>query len=251
MKKQGGNQRKVNFKRRPLPMATKKIDDAQNKRIVNIEKKLKGIKNEIELKHNDYKFDIVDFTNNNSVSIVPLNLLAQGTTDITRIGDIIHMTSVHIRGVIRRDPVELSGQTVRMVLLYDRGTQGALPQYNQVFDGTTVTGNDYIVHRPYNMDYFPDRFKILYDKSYVLNPSVPDGWVDASGTITVSGYGPVEKIINKKIRVNKKTTYGLGTTAAITSIASGSLILLLVGSEADNGAPASFIGSSRVYFRDA
>lgn len=83
MKKQGGNQRKVNFKRRPLPMATKKIDDAQNKRIVNIEKKLKGIKNEIELKHNDVKMDNYDFTNNNSASIVPLNLLAQGTTDIT------------------------------------------------------------------------------------------------------------------------------------------------------------------------
>lgn len=249
------------FKRKQLPMARSKIDQQQNQVISNLQVKVNKLRNEIELKYHDEEMFGVEFQNATAAaSIVLQNGVAQSalvSSATTRIGNEVRMTSFQLKGRILRDPTELASQTVRLILVYDKAPKGTAVTFGEVLQVNTLGNVSNVPYAPYNNDYAGNRLKILYDKMYTLSPNCPDAWNTATAlppgvdVTTISGYGPCEKLIKFKIRLDKKTNYGLATGGTIADIASGALYLLFVGSETAANANYSFSGVSRTIFTDA
>lgn len=233
-----------------LPQALRqqqKVDNAQNIAINTLERKIKKLENAPELKFIDTQVGTV-FASDASTgagNILLLNGVAQGVTRITRLGDLARMTSVQIKIQASLATDELAPQSQRLILVYDKQADGAALTVANVIDGAVIGG---ITHRPYQLDNVPNRFKILYDKTFAINPQ-------AVGTVTVAtgvtaAYAPNTKIIHKKIKLNKKVNYGLGTAGTVADISTGSLYLLFLGTDATAGQPATALGGVRVYFKD-
>lgn len=245
-----GNRKR--FQKKKLPMASKKVDQSQNKAIDNLSKKLKSLEGDIEVKHITQTFTATNFAAATAATqIILVNPVAQGDDYNERIGDKIKMTSFQIKGVIVRQNADLGKQTARMILVYDAAPKGAALTFGEVLDlGGVAAG--LTPYAPYNLDYVGSRIKILYDKSWVLNPQVPDGWVDAAGIITVSGYAPVQKLIKANVPIGRVANYGLGTAGAVASIATGSLYLLFMSTESLGAGTTTyqFDGLTRLFYRD-
>lgn len=98
------------------------------------------------------------------------------------------------------------------------------------------------------MDNVPNRFKILYDKSFSVNNQAVGSYNLADGATTA--YAPQVKVIHKKIKIGKKANYGLGNAGTVADISTGSLYLFALSTEASGGNPATLLGGTRMYFLD-
>lgn len=86
--------------------------------------------------------------------------LAAGTSDTTRTGNQIKVTSIQAKILITRNTSATLTQ-VRCVFFYAVAPNGSLPSFTQVFESNDV--NSYI-NKDYGIDY-----KILFDKVYLLD----------------------------------------------------------------------------------
>ena len=135
-------------------------------------------------------------------AITCLNDCAQGTTATTRIGRKILMKSILVQGSI----VSSTGNFARILIVYDRQPNGALPQATDV-----LTSNTNMAVR--NLDN-RDRFVILADifpyeqEENLSNPSANSGFA-----------------YKRFIKCNLETIYN-GTLGTIADIMSGSLLMM-------------------------
>lgn len=220
--------------------------------VQTLAKKIDMLQDDVELKYKDTELNSIPFTSDSSNSIVLLNGIAGSTGPSGRIGQELRMTSIHFRGVIRRDNLELSPQVARLLIVYDKTPNGVAPTFGQLIDNSVIDDVNYLPFDPYNRDLVPGRFKILYDKNYVLNPQVADGWTQDGTTFTVSGYGTVDRLFNKKIPLQKRSVYGGATnTGVITDITIGSIYMLAIGSEGIAAPNITFHGGCRLFYKDA
>lgn len=117
----------------------------------------------------EYKEHNVQFTGNTisqTLTIQNLNLIDQGTTDITRIGRQIKITRVNIKGVFAIN-ASATMTFVRVLVLIDKQVnQATFSASDLLFD---TSANDNCVSL-INLDN-KGRFKILYDKIIALSPS--------------------------------------------------------------------------------
>lgn len=160
-----------------------------------------------------------------------LNGTAAGTGASDRIGTEITMKSISVRGTWLQNTSLTSGTSnyVRMLLVYDSQSNGSAPTAAEL-----LTGSGMFAHK--NLDN-RKRFKILKDKLFILLPT--------SGSNSSGGPQAVNFKFYRKL--NAKTEYK-GTTAAITSIATGAIYLVCLAQAAANG--PSFTGSSRIRYDD-
>ncbi|AXH77559.1 MAG: capsid protein [Cressdnaviricota sp.] len=243
---------KRQFKSKKLPMATKKIDFAQNKKIVNLEKKIKKIEGEPELKYSNKPIQETAVAGLGVVGF-PLNdTIAQGLEPNQRIGNKITATSLSFKGILVTDQGRL-GYSIFRVMVYWYSDQIAA---SPVIIGDDLTGTrcmltvaDGLVSSPsfalpYSRAYVPKTFKVLYDKTYVLNANTyyTD---DTAGTVT--RYAPVSKNIQFKIPLNRVIQFdndGIG----LASMAGNSLYIAVI---ADNtNSPGILSGCTRFNYRD-
>jgi len=237
------NKNKRQFKKKAVPFANKKVDANQNKRIEGLEKKFKKLDKEIESKTIDKSTNAI--MNSEGTSLFLLNNLAQGTTSGTRVGDEIRMTSMQIRGWIQPISSELGVHLDRLLIVLDKQSNGAAPVLANVLKSVSTTVID-----PYNKAYVPERFKILYDKTWTLNPKAVSVFNPSDGI--TSAYAPFTIPFKKTILLNKKADYGLSNNNNITDISSGSIYAFLLSTEADASATNSTcIMMSRIFYRDA
>lgn len=145
---------------------------------------------------------------------VLLNGCAQGNTGTTRIGRRTLMKSVLFRFYFNKGNTDV----FRLLILYDKQTNGALPA-----TGDVVNTTDF--HAPLNLAN-SDRFVTVFDK--IVNTA------DMS----------MDTLYRK---VNLETVFG-GTGSAVADIASGSLIYMVAPAIAGTTATLSF--SCRVRFTD-
>lgn len=238
--------RKMAFKKKALPMPTKKVDYAQNKRIVTIEKKLNKLDREIESKFVDLSINAAMVSNPAvGTNILLLNGLAPGTSASQRIGEDVRITSMQFRGYIQRAVTELGIQKARLIIVFDKQTNGAGPA--ALSDLLTNVGN--IPNQPYNKGNVPGRFKILYDKEFALNPQVWFTYVVATGVVTE--YAPMIVNIKKHIQINQKADYGAGNAGTVADITKGSIYAYLLSTENSGGTPPTCTMTTRVFYRDA
>lgn len=222
---------KPNFKGRPIrfqrmsdlePKGSKK-DQIQDKQIASVKKKLKKLENEAELIHNDVLLNNVSTTTG---VFTLLNGIAVGDTNVLRTGNDMHATSIQWRLRLVGDVDSISGWYLRHLIIFDSQANGAAPAIGDVLDVSTITN---AVIAPYNRDN-QKRFKILHDKSFVMNPSLA-----TSGTTPITAVASMRQTHSGKRQLSRIVKY-IGTGATIASIGTNSLFSIIL-SDANTDAP--------------
>lgn len=222
----------------------RKKDFEQDKQIANVKKSVAKINSKVELKFNDT-------TGSLDPSITgtfrALNAPAQTTTASTvylRDGNSIYNTSIQIKGYLQGDALVSSAlsdvnRTVRVVLFWDKETNGTLPALTDLFDNSTITD---FTQAPYN-SVNSQRFRILSDKIISLNPIFAAG-----GTQVV----PARKTIRIKKKLGRKSDFD-AAGSGIGSMESNALILvsILDVAGATNANQPTINISTRAIFKDS
>lgn len=174
---------------------------------------------------------------NTTGSVTLLNGVVTNTDFNTRVGRKIQIKSVQIRGFV--SPTNVTGaapQLARILLVWDtQNNSAAISTMAQILAVSTSTSFLNLDNR--------DRYKIL--KEWMM----PLGHIINTATQATAGSPTVHRI-NIYRKMNNETIYS-GTTAAITNIATGALLLVTIGSIAAGGTDAIAQLSCRVRFTDA
>lgn len=158
-----------------------------------------------------------------NVDIVPLNLIQQGTASWNRISNRVELVSLRISGSIYHTTTigrQTSGNLVRMVVLWDKQpTSLGIPTFDSIFGRTYQDGSKscgLLDGIRYGME---DRFKILLDKRYDINP----GFEPTNGGVKTNIFG-----INEHLIFNHKyTTFsGQSNPMTIGDISTGALYII-------------------------
>lgn len=164
-------------------------------------------------------------------SATPINLIAQGTDYNQRIGRIINLQSLEFSYDIRCDYAANAYTTTKIVLFYDKQTNGSSPVYSDVYYNTSIHSRKNVNNE--------DRFQILHEE--VIGQQMGE-----SGSLPQSTWNA---IVRRKgyIRLNGMKTMFSGTTAITANLDSGGLFLVAVN---DNNAHSFIQGVFRVRYYD-
>lgn len=258
------NKRKFKPKIR-LPRNVKKVDSMQNKAITNLSNRIKKIGSAIELKIlQNYQSS---YNNPNTLLTTtwnylnPVNYLLngsiQGSSNVTRNGDKIRMTSMHVSGQI----YQTSGGTVLgintpvriVIFIYKRprgtspvitqsgSTSGSTALFYNVGGGAPTTYQQYDVGVNTSMY---ESYKILYDKVYKLKTDV--------GALTPSTDAPtsVNPYINFNIKkkLNYTADYSRSNSGTYLDIEANAVYILFI---TDTNSGLSLEMDSRIYYKDS
>lgn len=167
---------------------------------------------------------------NQTAVITPLNLIRVGSTFCNRIGRKISMKSLRMNGNLNFIRTVADEDYVRIMIVYDRQTNGALPAIADILQdtdqATTNVTNAYSGANVNNVD----RFQILKDYHIVL----PSGTFTA-GVVTNPGFtDPVSATfrVDCYLKLNGLLTQYKSDSApaVIGDISSGALYLVTFGS---------------------
>lgn len=183
-----------------------------------------------ELKGVDTSFALVPIlaTTNTNASMFTLNLVVPGNGSFNRVGRKIRMKSARIRGNMEfyiassATTLNMEGNTVRVVLVYDKQPSGVLPTFDTIFghtlpDGTEAT--NFLDGLKYDNT---ARFKVLKDWVKSASASV----IPTGGT---ENFGIYKCEIDEFVKLNAlETVYsGQSSPQTIADISSGALYLIM------------------------
>lgn len=168
--------------------------------------------------------DTPQFNSNftNSALITPLNLVRVGPSYTNRVGRTIHLKSICLYGTIYFSGSDNTSDYGRILLVYDRQTNGALPAITDILgthaqDGTTTTSN-YSMQNLNNKD----RFIILHDQRLFL-PSTTTGVALDTDPVSVTFNIWMEPELRGLTTQYKSDS----SPAVISDIATGSLLAVV------------------------
>lgn len=219
-------------------------------RISTVNRKIKKISDMIELKRVDSFFN--NNVGNDGSDVLLMNAMATGTTAATRVANQVQATSLQFRGSIEADPDSLESATIRVIVFWDRQPNGAAP----ITASTSAPGDMALldtavvtvpVLAPYNYSAI-ERYRVLYDKTFSLNPKVVQQSTIATGVTTTDQVVPVRIYFKKKIKLNRMVKYDAGV-GNITDITTNSLYAVFYSDNAANEPTLQF--GARFYFKDA
>jgi len=182
----------------------------------------------VELKYSDYSntFAPVSAGNLNNLLSVP-----NGTGPNERIGRSVSLHDIQFTYTLLAN-ANTPQTHVRIILLYDRQTNGILPNVTDIVSSATVTS----LPQPNNRS----RFMVLYDKvHFFTNNQV--------ATVANSAYPSNPHVLNKKITLKGKKTEFFGTTGNLSDIDKGALFILAL---TNNSGSAVVNFDSRIQFFD-
>lgn len=217
------------FKVRSMPSGS------LSKQIVNVKKNIREMKNKEELKHYD-TFPLVgtQILNQSAPTFNVLNAMDTGDLPTQREGGEVQGTSVQFRCTMNsRVSATQAFQVLRHIILYDAQANQALPTVGQILDLSVITVS---VYAPYNYS-FQKRFKILFDRTYVLNPN------NTAESIAVTE--------TEKIPLSRVTKYiPSAPFGTIGDINTNSLITLWLSDQGTTGQGPFVTCGYRFYFKD-
>lgn len=162
-----------------------------------------------------------------------MNGVALGTDYTDRIGRKIVLKSIFMKFTIQPSTTSCpSGDSVRLLVVYDSQTNGAAPAVGDILNSATHIA-------PMNLNN-RDRFKVLFDKHMTT-----EGNAFTAGAITAGASTP------KFTKFYKKLDHEMifqGTAATVGSIATGAIWLLLINLQ---GNLTNVYYNCRVRFEDA
>lgn len=167
-------------------------------------------------------------------SITLISGVATGTDYQARVGRVVDLKSIQVRGFVY--PAVNTGtidNLARVMIVHDRNPNGAaLPTIATILDAVLATAFNNLTNR--------DRYRVLMDKFIFVGRR--------QNTATQAFSSNCGTFINKYKKVNIRSVFG-GTTAAIGSIQEGAIYLVTVG-EAAAGVGSAFQATCRVRFTD-
>jgi membrane-bound inhibitor of C-type lysozyme len=166
----------------------------------------------IELKYNDA--NINEVSTNGGQTFLLLNC-ANGTGATDRIGRSISLHDCHFSYRVIPN-ANTTGSWVRILLVYDTQTNGAVPGATDVLDSAAITSNANANNRT--------RFKFLYDKSHFIA-------ANSTATQAVTFYDKPTTVMNQQCSLKGKKVEFMGTTNAITDIDKGGIFLVYIGTD--------------------
>ena len=143
-----------------------------------------------------------------------LNGVVAGTDYNQRIGRKTLIKSLLIRYTINpvASTVNPNGDVVRVMVIYDNQTNGALPSVSDVLQSA-------FFQAPMNLNN-RDRFKVIYDKFHPMA-----AFAYSAGALTTGS--PITKNVTKYKKCSLDCIFS-GTTAAVGSIATGGIYVLTI-----------------------
>lgn len=187
---------------------------------------------------------------NQTAVITPINLIRVGSTFCNRIGRKINMKSVKVDGNINFIRTVNDEDYVRIMIVYDRQTNGALPAIADILQdtdqATANTTNSFSGANVNNVD----RFQVLRDHRIHL----PSFTYTAGQVSNLGGVDPVSTtfFIDDYIKLNGLLTQykADSSPAVIGDIASGALYLVTFGSAVAGSEGYQFAAKLRLRYTD-
>lgn len=174
-----------------------------------------------ELKTIDEVSQAYEFSSTGTINLI--NGVAQGTDFTQRVGRKFNMKSILLRGRIAVGATPTGG-TWRLMLVYDKQTNGAAPAITDIVDAIGMSGVQNLSNR--------DRFVVIMDKS---------GFLEATTKITIP--------FKKYKKCNLEVING-GTGDTVGSIQTGALWVISMGNLATGVTAITGTITSRVRFKD-
>lgn len=180
------------------------------------------------------EFKAVDVTTaTTSVGTTPVFFLLNGMTSGSgldqHIGREVTLKSLEIKYVVGPEAGVTVDQMVRVLLVYDRQTNGAAPAVTDVLTSQSSVSPRNLENR--------HRFKILYDRTLPINTPVE----------------PISKKYRKFYRrLAHPVTFNAGVAGTVADITTGSLYLVAFGTRPIGANTAAYIEFfSRIRYQDA
>lgn len=207
--------------------------------------------NAVERKLADFNATVIPC---NSTSVItPICIPTLGTDFTNRVGRKILIKSIQGRLLLRSTLSETitvptngssGSQMCRLLIIVDMQPNGAAPAITDIMTNNHPAANMNLNNR--------DRFKVLLDKTWVLDPFVADN------TATLSRAGTANQAKTWKFykKCNQETIFNATNGGTIADITSGALLRVIMGNQPPPvaGPPAvgaaEFVISSRVRFVD-
>jgi len=189
-----------------------------------------------------------NFGINSTGTITAINLIQTGSSYYQRVGRKINMTSVEIRGSIFSAGATPTAETARLMILYDKQPNGALPSNQDVLQTVQQSGAiTTTVNSRRNLDK-RDRFVCLWDHQ-VECPGQQSGAASNDAPINTD---QISTVIHKYIRLpNLVTQYQADSSpAVIGDIATGSLFLLTFGENPSGDTSHQLSATIRLRYKD-
>nr|WAE42151.1 MAG: capsid protein [Cressdnaviricota sp.] len=193
-----------------------------------------------EVKGVDYPVTSTSFTLNSAVAALPLNLTIAGSGYNQHIGNRIAMKSLQFTGAINTTGDQ--AEWLRVLIFYDKQTNGAAPIYSDVINSLTQAGASSSLANDYFNLQNRDRFQILRDHKYYMNSTTNGNGLSVE-TPTMKEL-MIEDFIPLK---NLETCYVTAPNGAIGDVKTGGLFVIFQGSV---GALATLNWSARLRFED-
>lgn len=198
---------------------------------------------------------VVAWTLNATGKLNCLNLITTGSSSWNRIGRKVALKSFRLRGFLTATNNAAAGPEgpilQRMVLLYDKQPNGALPTIGDIFldqasvaadsSNTSVTSGLNLNNR--------DRFEVLLDRQY-YSPPTNTGTGLSTNTGLVATCDPMTFDWYIHLR-NREVHYKADSSpAVIGDIATGSLVFITFGNVTAGQEPYSLTASIRIRYSD-
>jgi len=201
----------------------------------------------------------VDFTSNSNfaTSAGPptgtcLNLCVQGTGPFNRIGQRIQMKSIRLTGWVSPIATTTGYGGGRILIIYDRQSNAALPGWTDVVSNIDQGGNvNTGVYANINLAN-RERFIVLADERYNFSAqSVSGGLItSADGQITATEKNPVMMNFDRYIMLRGlETHYNQTNGGTYADIQTGSIVMFVVGDSTTNNA-FKFTYWGRIRYQD-
>jgi len=146
----------------------------------------------------------------------PLNLIEEVTGVVDRIGRKVCLKSFQVRGTFRPVDTGVNFTFARVMVVFDRQTNGALPTISAILQNATSLTFNNLNNR--------ERFVTLMDKCFALGP------YSTTATQTISPANGSFTFVNifKRLPPNTETIFG-GSGDTIADIMTGGLFLVTIG----------------------
>jgi len=182
--------------------------------------------------HGEWKYidSALSSTMNTTTTMTLLNGLQAGTGATQRVGQTISIRSLEIRGYCAVDVAAANGQVVRYIVVLDRQTNGAAPvAATDILSTNNVVGLRALTNRK--------RFKILLDKTYQLGPFTGD---------------ESQAIYHHYLKFRRpiKEEFNAGNAGTVADIATNSMYLVVLGTEAPGNTDALYAMDVRIRYTD-
>lgn len=186
---------------------------------------------------------------NTTGSFTLIHAPVPGSDYTNRIGRKTIVKSLYIRGSVKSEGANgpnqpaapgTAAQLLRMIIFVDNQPNGAVP----VVADLLVSASPASHLNPNNRD----RFKILCDKEFVLDPYIN------LNTANAAQYGACNQIkaVKKYKKLNIETIFNAGTAGTIADINSGAIYMFWIGDQpASTNYDANAIVATRIRFDDS